>query len=377
MKRWLMSVSLLVVCISGGTYFATDSQAQDTAVANYVVQYGDTLWDIAGAYLNSPYRWREIHQTNSFITNPNLIYPGEVLNLQGIAQGMPAGNAQGTAQTSGKKRSNKVIARPWYGVPIPEAEAVPSLVSSYPIVPSNDFIESNGYIVPYTINELETAHFGQITGVQSGEGENNTQIIRSENGQPGLVFGDNIYINRGSAQNIREGDVFLAFQPVREIQHPLTKEIMGTQIMVLGRLRIKTLEPDISCAEIIKSYSYMEIGSPIMPVSELSLPIEKPMLGNSRSYGFKVGNQLVGHIIAERVNRIGISFGDIVFIDVGAAQGVQPADNFIIFREIGEGYPRQAIGRLTVLSTQKQTSTALITESVKEIELAEKIVLMR
>ena len=66
-----------------------------------------------------------------------------------------------------------------------------------------------------------------------------------------------------------------------------------------------------------------------------------------------------------------------MFIDVGAAQGLQPADNLIIFREIGAGYPRQAIGRMTVLSVQKQTATAMITESVKMIEVGDKAALKR
>ena len=152
---------------------------------------------------------------------------------------------------------------------------------------------------------------------------------------------------------------------------------MGTQIDILGRLRVKTLEPGISSAEIVKSYNYIQVGDPIMPVSEMSVPLEKPLIGNSRTYGLKVGNQLIGHIIEERIDRPGLSYGDIVYLDIGAAQGVQPADNLIIYREIGEGFPRQAIGRVTVLSVQKQTSTALITESVKTINIGEKVVLRR
>ena len=76
-------------------------------------------------------------------------------------------------------------------------------------------------------------------------------------------------------------------------------------------------------------------------------------------------------------SRRGISFGDIVFLDIGAAQGVQPADSLIMYREIQTGFPKQAIGRVVILSVQKQTSTALVTESVKTIEVGEKVVLKR
>ncbi|MBD3309002.1 LysM peptidoglycan-binding domain-containing protein [candidate division KSB3 bacterium] len=339
---------------------------------NYVVQYGDTLWDIAGDHLGNPYRWREIHQNNPQVSNPNLIYPGDILGLAS------AGVQAGRQPPGARRRSDKAIARPWYGVPAPEPPEIERPKIPEPIVPSPDFIEANGYIVPYTIEQLETEDFGQITGIMpTEEGERTSRIIHSEYGQPGLVFGDMIYINKGLQDNFQEGDIFLGFRPIREIQHPVTAEVLGTQIEILGRLRIKTLEPEISCAEIVKSYTYMQVGNPIMPISELSLPLAKPLVGNSRSYGLKVGNQLIGHIIAEKIQRQGISSGDIVFLDVGAAQGVQPADNFIIYREIGEKYPKQAIGRLTVLSTRKQTSTAMVTESIKVIHIGEKAVLKR
>jgi LysM repeat protein len=49
---------------------------------HYVVKRGDTLWDLSGMYLVSPWRWPELWGMNKQqIANPHLIYPGQELRL--------------------------------------------------------------------------------------------------------------------------------------------------------------------------------------------------------------------------------------------------------------------------------------------------------
>jgi hypothetical protein len=55
----------------------------------YVVQTGDTLWDIASIFLRDPWYWPEIWQINPQVANPHLIFPGDILSLAYLDDGRP------------------------------------------------------------------------------------------------------------------------------------------------------------------------------------------------------------------------------------------------------------------------------------------------
>ncbi|MEY8357079.1 LysM peptidoglycan-binding domain-containing protein [Lachnospiraceae bacterium 54-53] len=59
-----------------------DRQGTPPAAKTYTVVKGDSLWAIAKKQLGNGSRWQEIYNLNKDkISNPNLIYPGQVLNL--------------------------------------------------------------------------------------------------------------------------------------------------------------------------------------------------------------------------------------------------------------------------------------------------------
>jgi len=96
--RLAAALAALLLTISGGNVLSSESPLTPVAMPvgafalqapslapgaprEYVVQEGDTLWDIASTFLRDPWFWPEIWYVNPEIANPHLIYPGDVLAL--------------------------------------------------------------------------------------------------------------------------------------------------------------------------------------------------------------------------------------------------------------------------------------------------------
>ncbi len=78
MKRILI---LTAIVLATFTVQAQDVELREDHPREYVVQEGDTLWEIAERFLTRPWQWPAIWDANPQIDNPHEIYPGDVISL--------------------------------------------------------------------------------------------------------------------------------------------------------------------------------------------------------------------------------------------------------------------------------------------------------
>lgn len=74
-----------------GTPQPQPSPSPSSTFFDYTVEGGDSLWAIATKFLGDGTRWKEIYELNTdTISNPNLIYPGQILRIPGVNPFNPA-----------------------------------------------------------------------------------------------------------------------------------------------------------------------------------------------------------------------------------------------------------------------------------------------
>jgi hypothetical protein len=84
--KWIYRLILSVVLGLFSPSLAVYAQSATVSVKHdaprvYTVVEGDTLWRISEMYLDDPWRWPELWQRNSQVTDPHWIYPGDRLQL--------------------------------------------------------------------------------------------------------------------------------------------------------------------------------------------------------------------------------------------------------------------------------------------------------
>jgi len=116
MFKKLLSVFAVAALTFAGCVLA--QELREDHPDTYVVQKGDTLWDISARFLKQPWLWPEIWQANPQIENPHLIYPGDVISLAYL-NGRPRLTVDGERSAEIRRGTSEAIPT----IPLSDVEA--------------------------------------------------------------------------------------------------------------------------------------------------------------------------------------------------------------------------------------------------------------
>lgn len=227
----------------------------------HVVKRGDTLWDLAKAYLKDPFRWPEVFQRNTdIVENPHWIYPGETIRI-------PSSEVK-----------PEVLAR-IATKPAPSVDR--TVFSSTPggLVP--DRIGSNGEVLGRDATsgvprgEIESAPFAMKKG-----GPVNRGRLAAAYDRPGIVSAagerrfqlhDRVFLDlpKGVAGN--PGDLLLAYRLGDEISD------VGQVVIPTGIIRVESSSLGMPMGRVVKQFGEIVLDQSLIQLESIPASIGRPV----------------------------------------------------------------------------------------------------
>jgi len=306
----------------------------------YIIQKGDTLWDLAGQWLGDPFLWPQVWDENRYILDSHWIYPGDPLVVPGRPTVVP--EEPEVAETTPEPLEEE---QPSEEAPVAEAPPRPAPPPMVLVAAPSD-VYCAGFIEPeHTTSSL------WVGGSEEPEQEH-------------LAEGDVIYLNQGRNQGIAPGDEFAAVRAVHTVKHPSTGQVMGTYIRRLGKVRVMLTQEDTSTAMIDMSCTDILRSDELVPWTPIPIPRRQSMPPFDR-FDVTPSGGATGEIVALPEELDHVAAGHVFQVDLGLASGVDPGDVLTVFRP-QKDLPRLQIGQAIVLTVEPTSATAMFHNSVRE-----------
>lgn len=344
------------------TVEATPSPAAEEGTL-YRIKKGDTLWDVSNTFLKDPFLWPFIWKANPYINNPDLIYAGNKLVIPGLAPIEQALNA-GPAPTETVDTMAPIVEKPVGQIKVADKPAVsPEPIAAEEETPA----EENGKRTRITMSEEQVYpvvdKYAMLSmGFVDEDEKDDTITGAPEKGKSIFGYDDIVYVSISGMENINIGDKYLIFTPLHKVRHPKTGRNFGKLIKGLGILEITAKDPsaDVLTARITLSFDAIEKGNMLTPYQE-PLPIYQSAQAKAKD--------ISGYILDVTDKRSINAQTDVVYLDKGIAEGVEPGDRFTVYEEPSErGFPRKMLGEVQVLIVKDHTSTAVVQKSSEPME---------
>jgi LysM domain len=300
----------------------------------YIVKKGDTLWDIAAHFFKDPEKWMKIWERNLYITNPDLIYPGNKIWFN------PEQKATGGLSTI--RPRPEIIIKP---VEHLEPKIDPHLLLT--ALARQDFIQPKA-----------------IKGVG--------YIVNSSDQRINYGANDHLYLKFDNAAP-SEGDVFDVFRTGDPVRDPHTGKLVGYLINDLGQIEVTSHSGDIYRGVVVNSFEEMSRGDRLKPAHVVSTRIipeyPKIPLAGEVMYLRNDASEAGQHQI------IGINLGLRDHLRAGTVLSIHRAGRVVQDPVTGKPVrlPEEKIGEVIVLVPQQDASIALVTESTNPINIGDSV----
>lgn len=388
-----------------------DSEWNDIAglstSGTYEVVEGDWLWKISEKIFGTGFYYSKIWALNPYITNPHEIEPGMVLSFTtGSDKDLPDLNLEKAKETIAKKTGVKLNefdkwgddAKPaWIderkdlieqGVYLQyatgdtqadlNAAGSESLIKEFEIyeppkldfaitVPDTEFDETGfDKNAKVTFDFKEGFYLNTFLSTNIVQDFGKIESARDEKN----VFSDfdTVYVRFDEKLNIVAGDKFSVYAAEGKVNH-INSDRVGFKYTVNGSLETIQKHADLWECKIIETVGVMSRGD--------RLTVYTPKIDRIvRTYNPKIIEAvLIGSYYRGRPLA---SFGDVIYLDRGRADGVEIGNVFEVygFKDRGTkknitNNPTYKNGELTVITVTDNFSTALVTNSVRDFEIGD------
>ncbi|TLM75718.1 LysM peptidoglycan-binding domain-containing protein [Microbulbifer harenosus] len=318
-------------------------QAQDVRLKpdhpdTYVVQKGDTLWDISGRFLSQPWYWPEIWQVNPQVENPHLIYPGDRLNLVYV-NGQPRLELErGPTAYKLSPASNNRLG------PAVRREPIDSAIPAIPLDAINAFLSRTRIVGPGAFRGVPYVISGQDQRILMGAGEK--IYARGDFREPLPSYG--IY---------RPGPVYA---------DPYTGEELGQQALDVGSVDLRQLDADnantefaVATLDVTRTSRDIRLQDRLLPTEERAIDA----LFQPAAPEVPVDGVILG--VEEGVTQV--AKYDVVAINRGLREGIEPGHVLAIYKR--GATVRDQIARQNVKLPDERAGVLMVFRSFEKMSL--------
>ena len=337
----------------------TESTEQPSVPETYIVQPGDTLWDISANILQNPWYWPKVWSYNPDITNPHVIYPGDTIRFQQPpVSEMPvmADYASRSGEFPGDD-ANEDSANGPTTAGYEEQQPMVKKRPAFEIISDVATVHRTPGTVQVMVDSLITKDELEESGV----------IYKAAEERILLSAGDKIYLKFPGGQDVEVGAQYLIFRTIEKVKHPKSKESYGYLTQITGLAEVTMVHEKVATAIIKKGSSLIERGQFVMPLTDDVYRLVEPKANESEVRGVVLATKFQEtKIIGEQ---------ELIFIDKGRADGVAVGNTFKalyrgdpLFGE-DEDLPEEEIATLRIVDVKENVSTALVLHAMREIEV--------